>query len=408
MLKASFRGASFLVQEAADTIGRQTVVHEFVGTSDVFAEDTGPIAKTFSLTAHLIGDNYAAELKALEEAINEGGPGELIHPYRGTLQVSINGAVSVTQATREGGMARLTIPFVRAGDSFAPTIELDTKLDLFDKLDVTLGLLDAAGLDTSGPSFLSQAAIVLMVGPARLTGKLARINAQIGAQIGIVTNLSSSIDAFVSNVNLLLLSPDLLALAVKGLMNSLFAALGLADTQIDRGDAASNLARSALTLSATASLATTDVDDVDTTTSNRRREQVNQDILLDLMEISAVTEGMRSLADIPLDNTVQANELINAMFDLLDAIIDRGTFDDGVDQALRDQRAAFVVHMRSVTIDLTGLGDYLPPTDVPAIVVAWYLYSDANRDLEIVERNSIAIEDPGSVHGGVVLQVADV
>ncbi len=73
MLKASFRGASFFVEEAGDTIGRQTVVHEFVGTDDVVAEDTGPVPKRFNLTAHLIGDNYKSDLKALEDAINEEG-----------------------------------------------------------------------------------------------------------------------------------------------------------------------------------------------------------------------------------------------------------------------------------------------------------------------------------------------
>ncbi len=408
MLKASFRGASFLVEEASDTIGRHGVVHKFVGTEEVFVEDTGPFPKAFSLTAHLIGDNYEADLKELEDAINEGGPGELIHPYRGTVQASIVEGVQVSQTTREGGMARLTIPFVRSGVPLTPSFGLDTPLDLNTKLDITLALLDADGLDTSGPDFLGLAATAILIGPERLTGKLTRINAQVGAQIGVVTNLSSSIDAFTSGIALLLLTPDLLALAVKGLMNSLYAALGLSEDGVNRGDRAANAAIAALTVSATEDLAETDVDEVETPTPNRQKEKDNQDLLLDLIEISAVTEGMRALSKIPLDNKVQADKLISDMFDLLDTIIDRGTFNDGVDQALRDQRAAFVVHMRSVTVDLTGLGDYLPPTDVPALVVAWFLYSDANRDQEIIERNGIAIEDPGSVHGGVVLQVADV
>lgn len=404
--EASFRGVPFFVETSGTQGGRAGPVHEFIGTDNVFPEDTGPLPKRFSLNGHLIGDDIDDLVVALEEALDAAGPGELIHPYRGSVEAKVDGPYSIDQSTTESGMARLSISFVRTGEPLAPTLDLDTGFDLNTKIDYTLSLVTLDSLDVTGPDFLATAAYAVLVGSTRMTGKLQRANAKVGSAVGIVTDLSSAIDNFSDNLEQLLRSPANLAIAIRGLMNTLFAAISSADESLSRGDKTRDVARTALALSEMTSLSGNDVPPVDTTTTTRQREQDNQDALLDASEISGLCEGFRSLGEIPLDNTDQADSMVADALEVLDTIVDRGSLDDGMDQALRDMRASFIIHIRAQTVELTGLGEYTPAVDMPALAIAWELYGDAGRDQEIVERNHL-IEDPGSVHGGVALQVAD-
>lgn len=406
MSESSFRDVPFKTVSVSIVGGRGGPVHEFIGTKNVFPEDTGGLPERFTINGHLIGDNVRQLLEDFKAALDVEGPGVLVHPYGDPVEVQINGAYSIDHDVSVGGMVGVSIPFVKSGDPLAPTLELDTGFDLDAKIDYTISLLDAETLDVSGPGFLETAAFAVLVGSTRLTGKILRANSKIGSTIGIVTDLSSAVDDFTASLNTFLRTPSVLALELIRLSQSLFNAISLVDSAAGRGDETRNVTRTALALSEMKSLVENDVEDVNTTTTTRERQQVNQDVLLDTSEIANLSEGLRSLGRIPLDNIEQADQMLTDALELLDGIIDRGSLNDGLDAALRDMRASFIIHIRTSTVDLNGLGEFTPPVDMPALAIAWDLYSDATRDQEIIERNH-TIEDPGSVHGGVTLQVPD-
>ena len=139
------------------------------------------------------------------------------------------------------------------------------------------------------------------------------------------------------------------------------------------------------------------------TTATRQKQQDNQDLLLDVSEIVNVAEALRAMGRIPLANADQATALLDGALGLVDGILDRGTLDDGMDQAVRDLRASFLIHLRNQTVELSSMGLYTPPIDAPALAIAWDLYGDAGRDQEIIEHN--LIEDPNRIHGGVPIHV---
>jgi prophage DNA circulation protein len=69
--------------------------------------------------AYVIGRDYFAARDALAAALRQAGPGELVHPYLGTLSVVAISA-DLSESTREGGMARFALEFVEAGQNELP------------------------------------------------------------------------------------------------------------------------------------------------------------------------------------------------------------------------------------------------------------------------------------------------
>ena len=126
LVDASFRGVGFQVDEHDSPIaGRRVAVHEYPGRDEPFIEDLGRTTKTYSIEAFMVGDDYATARDRLIEACDMPGPGELVHPYLGSLQVACTGC-SLTERTREGRMARFSLSFTEAGANQYPTNRVNT------------------------------------------------------------------------------------------------------------------------------------------------------------------------------------------------------------------------------------------------------------------------------------------
>ena len=125
LVQASFRSVQFYVDRSDVDFARRVVVHEFPGEDQPQTEDMGARAKLFDLDAYVIGDEYMAVRDRLEAALELAGPGELVHPYRGRIQVVVLGC-RLTESTRQGGMATFSIRFVRATETEI-RVEVDTQ-----------------------------------------------------------------------------------------------------------------------------------------------------------------------------------------------------------------------------------------------------------------------------------------
>ena len=92
-----------------------------------FVEDLGRRTKKWSIEAFVVGDDYADVRDRLIEACDMPGAGELGgHPNLGSLQVACTGC-GLTERTREGRMARLSLEFVEAGANQYPTSRVNTE-----------------------------------------------------------------------------------------------------------------------------------------------------------------------------------------------------------------------------------------------------------------------------------------
>jgi len=122
---ASFRGANFKVQAADDGRGRATVIHEFPLRDQVYVEDLGLAQRTIEITAFVIGQSFETERDTLIKALEQPGPGTLIHPWLGSFRVSLAEPARVTHNAEQAGLVMFQLKFVEDGEPAAPSPSLD-------------------------------------------------------------------------------------------------------------------------------------------------------------------------------------------------------------------------------------------------------------------------------------------
>jgi prophage DNA circulation protein len=136
--EGSFRGVDFKTESHSVEGGRRKQDREFAKRDIGNSEDLGKKLKKFRLELLVIGDDYFAQRDALEAALDAEGSGELVHPYRGTIQVQA-GAYTLTETKIEGRIARFSCEFTLAGEVRYPDQVED---DLNNALDRAAALKD--------------------------------------------------------------------------------------------------------------------------------------------------------------------------------------------------------------------------------------------------------------------------
>lgn len=116
---AIYKGVEFYVTSSVTTGGRKTVKHQFVGSSAQLIEDLGGIPRSFSVEGVLVDvweggtevltyqdhrDNFLAVLE-------QGGPGQLTHPFFGPLDNVVAVEYSLTDNMTELGRGAISITF---------------------------------------------------------------------------------------------------------------------------------------------------------------------------------------------------------------------------------------------------------------------------------------------------------
>lgn len=120
----TFRGVPFYwVGDATGTSGRRGPLHEFPLRDDPLPEDLGRSARKLTLYGVTIGSSYDIDGDALIAACEAFGPGTLVHPTRGSMQMRVpDGGCQWRDSTRQMGARFFTIAFEEAGTSTAQTV----------------------------------------------------------------------------------------------------------------------------------------------------------------------------------------------------------------------------------------------------------------------------------------------
>ncbi len=388
---ASFRGVPFYIEQSQYTGGRRVSFHEFPDRNDPFPEDLGKVGRTFKVEGHILGDNYFDTKEQLIEAAEKFGPGELIHPYYGTLQVQC-GAFSIDEDTKDGRIAKISFQFYEAGnDNFPKTVD-DKASQLLDK--------STNALAKSKENFDNKFSVAGLPGFAVATARSGVESAAdffenatkgIATEAEGIANLAFGIRNLRAEVNDLLQAPSKLSKRLIDSFALLEAAIGVPKGRLAAFRTFSAFGRNDAALTGT--------------TPTRERERDNKTAFDSLMREAALANSVNTSGEVEYESVNEATTTRNDLRDLIDEVQSETDSDD-VFQAFKDLNAQLVRAVPDVDSDLPNVQDVTVHQTTNSLVMAYDLFENADTEEDIIARNKI--RHPGFIKGGTTLEVLDV
>lgn len=374
---AKFRGVPFKVDTAERTGGRRGVTHEYPFRDEPFREDTGRKAHGFSIEGYVLGAEYLAAKEALLQALEEGGPGELVHPYYGARRVAVD-TYRVRESSKDGGMATFSIEFVETPAQPAqPTATPDAAAQLRTSAASAREAVRTEFLSRFSPGTLMASAVAALRSTT-MAADSAVARVAMGTQERAL--MRARVDRMLASATALVAAPA-------------DAYAGLADLFGGFGAGSRPALLSAYRFSPG--------NRPPATTANRRQEQANFDALQRLVQRLVVLRAAELALEETFDSYEAAVSVRAELTDLLDEQAETAT--DDTFPALLQLRADLVKAVPDADSNLPRLVTYTPPATVPSLVLAHRLYGDVALEADLLARNRVA--QPGLVPGGKPLQV---
>ena len=119
--KASYNSVNFEVSNSNLKFGRRVVVHEYPQQDVPYGEDLGRATRIITMSAFIVGADYASRSKKLIEALEKPvtEPGTLVHPWLGSLKVYLSEKPQITWNLAQR-LVTFNLTFVEAGQLNKP------------------------------------------------------------------------------------------------------------------------------------------------------------------------------------------------------------------------------------------------------------------------------------------------
>lgn len=386
---ASFAGVPFKVKSHEATGGRRVVTHEFPLKDKPFTEDLGHKATGFTVSAYVLGAAYFDDRDALLTALDQPGSAQLVHPYLGNLSVVCTGW-SLSETTDEGRVARFALTFIESGEADFPS-DIDDQIaassvaaEIAQEASAT-DFADMFSVDGLSDFFTGDATAWLTSAANGLGDISKAVNNELSGGVGFL----NTIENFTGSLGTLIRAPLNLANQFFGLVSGVTS---LFDSPLSATQALFGMFNFG-----------NDAPTVPQTTTTRIRQQTNRDAIFALTQRAVIIQAANLAPAATYPTLDVAEQTRDTIADGLDAQMENPLTPDPVFTALQDLRTAVVDGVPPPSVALPNLTTYTPQITMPSLVIAYALYQNAGRELEIVQRNKV--RNPGFVPGGESLSV---
>jgi hypothetical protein len=388
--RASFRGVPFYTESHGGQTGRRWADHQYPGRDIPYAEDLGRSQRVWTFTGYLIGDDYPQRRDQLVRACELAGSGELVHPTIGSV-LAVCRSVSHREERTRGRYVTLDFEFAEAGQLLMPGSLADMVSQIAGyalPLGTTAASSFGLGFDTTGGgAWLTSAAENQIVG---LSGDLRQ--QRLPAPGVDQSTLDRRLAYLDHNAGLLARDPQRLSYAT----DQTFAAFTEAGEAVPVMNTMLRMAArtTVLTWLPSAVARFQPFGMIGGPAIYRlpviERRRVNTLAYDTYCRCLALRELGYAIPGVPLYSYDEAmlllDEIAQTFIELEGATADEG--DDDAFRALADLRAAISRLIRQRATNLTPLINYrvIGPTPGNSLAMAWRMYQDSGRDLEVVER----------------------
>ncbi|MDR1946634.1 MAG: DNA circularization N-terminal domain-containing protein [Desulfovibrio sp.] len=417
---ASYKGVPFGVLDASGQGGRRTVVHEFPLRDVPYIEDLGRAARTFTVQGFLLGPTFMEQRDALISALEEPGPGLLVHPWYGELEVVLTGQYQDRHSAVDGGMCVISMTFTRDGESGAAVFSVNARLSALGAASAA-GNLACAAFDAAALIFGESAYIVEQAFDS-LSGALEDAASALGLDTaggveGLLPSLSGVLPAGVAGSVADYVLPGL---SLGRSVWTLFQDLGETAATSARASGVSpsgalapdsNSASASGWIQAASAAALASGAAVPTNPGyTRSRIARNRAVIASFALHLSLIEASSALADAAPESRVRARALRDAYTDAMDAALesDAGVshpilpgpgdscalirpapLPDDLYAALVDMRAGTLAALAEAAKAAPEVTEYRPSIVQPSLALAWRLAGDVLPDADLVARNRV-------------------
>ena len=407
--KGSFRGVPFVTKDDLLRGGRRGVVHEYPMRNLPYPQDIGKKARRYQLNAILVGDDYMMQRDALIGALETPGPGILVHPYYGQVEVALDGEYTISQTTENGGMCRVTATFVDAGANVFPAAVADTAAAMkaaANAVDVAAAEQFAKAISVAGlPEVVKKNLIDDLMDKAdtwldKVAGAIPTIPQQVYDVLAKARTLSAKLAGLIHK-------PLDLAREVQAIWKSVTGIFDLpADAvkaygrlfrqRADERNTSANLGRSnsgAFVQSSSVSLMSKTASALAT----------NALAVEQLETLAMISNAAKSISLSQFDNAADAAVATYLLTEEIEAAM--LVADDNTFIALRDLRVTLKADMDQRSVDLPRINSIILPESTPTLVALHQLFGKVSpaAEADFIARNKL--RHPGFVTGGLPLEV---
>lgn len=386
--RASFRGVEFWISRTQFEAGSRLIVHRFPGKEFAFVQNLGLDNDSFEIQGFVAGDFYHIQRDALTTAIKEEGPGELVHPFFRTGLFTITSKIRWTETKDELGFAAFAFDVIEAPspDAFERTsaraiAELRAELAEIAAIESMADTWEAPLSDTFSLSLLTD-----------VTTSIGQVNQRINSALGLVDTAAAEIAAFGGQMSTLVASPVRAANTVGAAMATAFqSASSILESTLATGEFFRTGEVLDIILNTGLGLVNTFGDFLNPVlrgSADADRRADNQEVLVQLTRVSALSRVARTILGITPESRTQAVESRDALVAAIDDL--QLTANDEGFNELADLKAALVDYFDEIAGTVPEVATHTPRRTIPAILVAHLLYGDPTRDTEIVFRNDVA------------------
>lgn len=387
LLPASFRGAPFSVDGVSGTIGgRKTATHEFVNANHRNVEDLGLLGKAFSVTAIIHGDNYFAKRDVLIAALDQGGSGTLVHPFYGSIEV-VAKPYSISEDMRNLGEAVFDLLFEAQDNKILPQETGDNSAVIRQQADGVVDLTQTKTADNysvadgNAESYANSEALL-----DDLTSTLDNVS------INNTTNdYNSAVNSFDDNKISNISDPTALAASISSVISAANDISTDPQTQID------NMA-ALLGFNSTSEFIDIDINVGNEISAQLAEIVINQRILTEQINVSALSYAYRNIIDIEFFNVDQLDAELNRLEDEFQNYVESTGIDADILHELQLLRANVEKFLDLERVSVSKLID-INIKEMPIQVLGYLLYGDDSKTEELVDINDIA--DVSHVSGDV-------
>jgi prophage DNA circulation protein len=434
--QASFRGVPFGVLGSEGRFGRRVATHQYPNRDKPYIEDLGRSTRRITLTGFLVenslvygGGDAFSQRDAMVAAAETSGPGTLVHPTLGELQVSIpDGGLSVTERWDHGRYFEIGFTFIESGERQFPsasTTTPDALNSLADALDlaaaqdfvssitrsVNLGLGIVQGVINLGSSVVGSV-VDTVAGFVSLAGRAARDATSLFNLASLLTgNYGRYVNANVSSAFAggQTASQDITigTLETEGAQDR--AAVAVAESALSAAaaalDASSALSFTTSAQGLTAALGTAVVnpgdalrlfsalavyapqtsDGLSQTAAAEQIAQLATGALLRRAAIGALARAIGQYAPSSYDDAAAVRSQVTNYLDA-EILIAGDAGDDASYGALRALRQMVVALLIQAGSGLPRLQEFSYNAPLPALTLAQRIYADASRAAQLIDQ----------------------